>query len=379
MPDRTIKLLRELVSIDSVNPSLVPGGSGENEIAHAILNVMRTAGLDVEITEVAPGRPNVVAVLEGRGPGRSLMLCGHTDTVGVQGMESPFDPVERDGQLYGRGSQDMKGGVAAMLCAAADLASSGGLSSGRLIVAAIADEEHGSLGAQALVKDWRADGAVVTEPTDLKVAVGHKGFSWIEITTEGRAAHGSRPHEGRDAIFRMGRVLGRLEKLDCELQQRRPHPIQGTASLHASIVGGGRELSTYPDHCVLQVERRTTSEEPDGVALVEIQTMLAALKLEDQEFGYSTRLILDRPPFETPAQHELPQLLLEAVRRIGRKTDRGGVSFWTDAAFLSAAGIPTVVFGPGGNGLHSLNEYVRVAEVLACRDALIELARSFCR
>ena len=175
----------------------------------------------VDVQEVAPGRPNVVGVLDGRAPGRSLMYCGHIDTVGVSGMTRPFDPAERDGQIYGRGSQDMKAGVAAMIGAARVIAESGGLDAGRLIIACVVDEEHSSIGADALVTKWRADAGVVTEPTDLRVAIAHKGFEWVEVETEGRAAHGSRPHEGRDAIRLMGRVLAGLDSLDRELQSDR--------------------------------------------------------------------------------------------------------------------------------------------------------------
>lgn len=185
MSDPTIKLLRKLVAINSVNPSLVPGGAGEKEIASAVAGEMRAIGMDVEVTEVAPGRPNVVGVLEGRARGKSLMFCGHIDKVGVEGMSSPFDPIERDGRLYGRGAGDMKGGVAAMIEAARSLANSGAMKAGRWIVAAVVDEEYASIGAESLIKNWHADAAIVTEPTDLVVSIGHKGFSWVEITTEG--------------------------------------------------------------------------------------------------------------------------------------------------------------------------------------------------
>src|SRR5215471_20854911 len=240
MPDSTIKLLRELIAIDSVNPSLVPGAAGERAIADAIATALRQNGMDVEIQPVTPGRSNVIGLLESGASGRALMLCGHMDTVGVAGMEAPFDPVEKDGRIYGRGSQDMKGGLAAMLGAALFLSGRGKLAKGRLVIAAVIDEEYASIGAEALVTKWKADAAVVGEPTDLKIAVGHKGFEWVEITTEGIAAHGSRPADGRDAIMRMGRVLSRLEKLDRALQSRAPHAIHGTASLHASIITGGR-------------------------------------------------------------------------------------------------------------------------------------------
>src|SRR5262245_15920630 len=237
-----LPLLRDLVAIDSVNPTLVPGAAGEAAIGDALAAAMRRAGLDVTVQPVTPGRPNVIGVLEGRAKGRTLMFCGHTDTVGVAGMADPFTPVERDGRLYGRGSQDMKGGVAAMVAAAAALAAKP-LPAGRLVVACVVDEEHSSIGAEALAASWSADGAVVTEPTDLAIAVGHKGFEWIAIDVRGKAAHGSRPADGEDAILRLGRVLTRLEALDAELQARPPHPLLGTASLHASIVSGGRELS----------------------------------------------------------------------------------------------------------------------------------------
>lgn len=378
MSDPTLQLLRELVAIDSVNPSLVPGGAGEGEIARALAEAMRGFGMDVEVAEVTAGRPNVVGVLEGAGPGRSLLYCGHTDTVGVAGMEAPFEPMEREGRLYGRGAQDMKGGLAAMAGAARSLAASGGLSAGRLILAAVTDEEYASLGAEALVRRWRADAAVVAEPTDLTVAVGHKGFSWVEIETHGRAAHGSRPLEGRDAIARMGRVLLHLEALDRKLQSRSPHPVLGTGSLHASLISGGRELSSYPDRCVLQIERRTIAGESVETALAEVEEILSALRREDQDFRASARLIFGRPAYETPPGHELPGALEAALGRIGRPARRGAMTFWTDAAILGHAGIPSVVFGPGGGGLHGLEEYVRIDEVLACREALAELARSFC-
>lgn len=378
MSDPDLQHLKDLVAIDSVNPSLVPGAPGEATVADSVARRLRGFGLDVEVHDAAPGRPNVVAVLEGRSRGRTLMFCGHMDTVGVAGMRAPFDPVERDGRIYGRGAQDMKGGLAAMIGAARLLAGAGGLSAGRLVVAAVADEEYASRGADALVAQWRADAAVVGEPSDLVVAVGHKGFEWVEIQVQGRAAHGSRPEEGRDAILRMGRVLRRLEELDRELQSRRPHPVLGAASLHASLVDGGRELSTYPDRCRLQMERRTITGEDASTAMAEVQAILAGLYAEDPEFEAAANHLFGRTPYETPAGHVLPGLLEDALSRAGRTPRRGGMTYWTDAAILGRAGIPSVVFGPGGAGLHGLEEYVLVDEVLAARAALVDLAHAFC-
>jgi acetylornithine deacetylase len=373
--DPAVRLLKDLVAIDSVNPALVPGARGEAEIADAIARHLRGIGLDVELQEAAPGRPNVIGVLEGRGRGRSLMLCGHIDTVGVEGMAAPFDPVERDGRIYGRGSQDMKGGVAAMIDAARIIAEEG-LPAGRLIVACVVDEEYASIGADTLVTRWRADAAVVTEPTDLRIAIGHKGFAWFEIETRGRAAHGSRPRDGRDAIMRMGRVLHALEQIDRRLQATAPHPLLGTASLHASLIEGGRELSSYPDRCVLKLERRTITGETDTQVLAELRRVLERLQADDPEFEATLTPMFARPPYEIEAGHGLPATL---QRVLGSEAgELIGMSFWTDAAVLGSAGIPAVLFGPGGAGLHSTDEYVHVRDVLRCRDGLAALARAWC-
>jgi len=377
--DPTIRLLKHLVSIDSVNPALVPGAAGESAIARAITTELRSIGLETHIQEVAAERPNVVGVLEGRASGRSLMFCGHIDTVGVAGMTRPFDPVERDGRIHGRGSQDMKSGVAAMIGAARAIVESGGLAAGRLIVACVVDEEHASIGADALVTRWRADAGVVTEPTELAVAIAHKGFEWVEVETEGRAAHGSRPRDGRDAIFRMGRVLAELEALDRALQAGRAHALVGAASLHASLIEGGRELSSYPDRCSLQIERRTIPGEADGSAGREVSLILDRLKAADPEFRAESRTMFARAPYEIEAGHALPAALVRAAADTGTASATIGMSFWTDAAVLGAAGIPSVLFGPTGAGLHGLDEWVDVQSVLSCRGALINLVREWCR
>ena len=273
----------------------------------------------------------------------------------------------------------MKGGVAAMIGAARVIAETGGLDAGRLVVACVVDEEHASLGAEAPVTRWRADAGVVTEPTDLHVAVAHKGFEWVEIETEGRAADGSRPRDGRDAIIHMGRVLGELERLDRELQAGRAHDLVGTASLHASLVEGGRELSSYPDRCRLQMERRTIPGEQEGSGGREIERILERLREQDSEFRGGSRTMFSRAPYEIAATHEVPTGLLTSARAAVAPSRIIGMSFWTDAAVLGAAGIPSVLFGPTGAGLHGLEEWVDLASVLTCRDALVSFARQWCR
>lgn len=368
-----LPLVKDLVAVNSVNPALVPGAPGEGAVAELVRRAMEQAGLAVELQDVAPGRPNVIGVLEGREPGPAVMFCGHIDTVGVEGMTEPFEPKIDGGRLYGRGAQDMKGGVASMIAAAGVLAER--WSRGRLIVAAVVDEEHLSIGAEALVRTWRADMAVVTEPTDLALAVGHKGFAWLEVTVRGRAAHGSRPDEGRDAIARMGRVLGALEALDRDLQARQPVAFQSTGSVHASLISGGRELSVYPDLCTLQLERRTVAGEDASTVEREMTAIIDRLRQEDPAFEAVVRPMAYRPAYTVEAGHALPRALGAALERANRDPTPTGMSFWTDAAVLASAGIPSVLFGPGGAGLHSTTEYVNVSDLYVCRDVLADTVR----
>lgn len=370
----SLSLLRELVAINSVNPSLVPGSPGEGDAAACLEAFFRARRIDVTVTAVAPGRPNVVAALEGARAGPTFLLCGHLDTVGVEAMDAPFSPVERDGRLYGRGAQDMKSGLAACAGVMARLAESG-LESGKVICAAVIDEEYASLGAEALVREWTADAAVVTEPTDLSVAIAHKGFAWLEIDVRGRSAHGSRPDEGRDAILRMGRLLGVLERFDAELRARPTHPLLGSGSLHASRIEGGREMSMYPAHCRVHLERRTVPGEDGERALREVEQMIVALKGADREYDAQARLMLDRPPHVIDERAELSQALLALCADAQLPTTPTGMSYWTDAAILSGAGIPTVLFGPAGAGLHGAVEYVDLASVETCESVLTDLAR----
>lgn len=376
--DSVERLLADLVAIDSVNPTLVPGAAGEAAVARRLVQELEAIGLAVELQEAAPGRPNVVGTLTGRAPGRSLMLCGHIDTVGVSGMAAPFDPAIRDGRMFGRGTQDMKSGVAAMVDAVRVVAGSGGLDAGQVIVACVVDEEHSSIGADALVTRWRADAGIVTEPTDLDIAVCHKGFAWAEITTRGKAAHGSRPADGVDAIVHMGRVLAELGALDAALQGGARHPRLGSASLHASTIAGGHELSSYPDRCTLQIERRTIPGEPAGVLDREIEAIRTRLAAADAAFRASVTPMFSRPPYEIAADHPLPGLLASSARAVGCRAATIGMSFWTDAAVLGEAGIPSVLFGPTGAGLHSVEEWVDLASVRQCRDALASLIRAWC-
>ena len=357
------ELVRELVAIDSVNPDLVPGGAGEGAIGHFVAEWLERAGLEVSVEEVAPGRPNVTAIARGSGGGRTLLLNAHMDTVGVGGMERPHEPRVEDGRLYGRGSYDMKAGLAAAMMAAATVT---GLA-GDVVVAAVCDEEAGSLGTKAFLKSGpRVDAAIVTEPTDLAVAIAHQGFAGFEIETAGHAAHGSQPDLGVDAIVKMGPVLVELGAVAERLRRGPAHPLLGTESMHASLIEGGQEFSTYPQRCLLSGEWRTLPAGSDVVEELRDVVTRSGVTAD-------VRLLFTGEPFEAPADDDIVHLLQRHA-----KADLVGVPYWADSALLAAAGIPTVLFGPRGAGAHADVEWVDVASVARTKDVLVAVAQSYC-
>jgi acetylornithine deacetylase/succinyl-diaminopimelate desuccinylase-like protein len=357
------ELAAELVAIDSVNPELVPGGAGEGELARFVAGWLTDAGLEVEVEEVAPGRPNVVGRARGSGGGDTLLLNAHMDTVGYEGMEAPLEPRVENGRLYGRGAYDMKGSLAAIMVAGAEAAQAG--LRGDVLVAAVVDEEVFSIGAEAAARRYPAHAAIVAEPTELRLVVAHKGFVWMEIETKGRAAHGSRPDLGKDAIVGMGGVLTGLGALAEALLDNPLHPLLGNGSVHASLISGGVELSTYPESCVLSLERRTVPGET--IELVEGQVR----KIAD---GAEVRTTFVREPFEVREDEPVVQ----AVLRHAGGPEVVGAPFWADSAVFAAAGIPTVVFGPGGEGAHAQVEWVDLAELERCKDVYVAVARELC-
>jgi acetylornithine deacetylase len=371
--------LMDLVSINSVNPTLTPEGPGEAEVAAYTMEAMLRIGLQSRLQELAPGRANVIGVLPGRGGGRSLLWNAHMDTVGDNGMLQPFTPEVRAGRLYGRGSQDMKGSLAAMLSAAKALVDAGIQLDGDLILTSVADEEWYSMGTQELLHVCRADAAIVTEPTDLRLALAHRGFIIYDVNTLGRAAHGSRYRDGIDAIAHMGRFLIRLEELSFALPQRPPHPLAGPPSLHASMIQGGTEVSTYPANCHLELERRTIPGETLESATQELQSILDSLSAADPQFQAALHPQLWRAPFEIDPSTTIVHSVQAAVAAVlDRPAETGGAAFWTDAALFAEAGIPSVVIGPVGAGLHSAEEWVDLESCVQLAQILAESAIRFC-
>jgi acetylornithine deacetylase len=371
------ELTARLVEIESINPDIVAGGSGEIEVARFVAEWCERAGLETTLSEAAPGRPNVVAVARGSGGGRSLILNAHMDTVGVAGMTDPFEPRLDGGRLFGRGAQDMKGSLAACMLATVEAARRS--LRGDVLLTAVADEEFASLGTEVVAASLRAHAAIVTEPTDLQLAVAHRGFVHLEVEVTGRAAHGSRPDLGIDAIAKMGRVLVGVEELDRQLRGSLTHPLLGSGSVHASLIEGGQEFSSYPARCVLQAERRTIPGETAAHAERELREIVADAGEGDPDFRAEVRAPISREPFEVSEDTEIVQVVRRhAASVLGHEPKTVGVSFWADSALLAAAGIPTVVFGPVGEGLHTEVEWVDVASLERCVEIYAGVAAELC-
>lgn len=376
-----IRQLEALVRIPSVNPDLVPGAAGETAIARYLANACEELGMRAKIELAAPGRPNVIAVLPGAGParGRSLLINGHTDTVGDAGMEAPFEPRREGDRLYGRGSSDMKAGLVAMLAAVAAVRAASLRLLGDVTLAFVADEEYLSVGTEAVAETYRADAAIITEPSGLRLRIAHKGFVWAKIRAEGRAAHGSDVRAGIDAIFHMGRVLAAIERLEKEVFPRRQHPLLGRPSVHAAFIEGGEGLSTYPPSCTLQIERRTLPGETGATVRAEIEEILAQLSQQDSSFHGTVELIGAREPLQVDPNAEIIRAIDAAAETVlGARPDHVGGAGWTDAALLAAAGIPTVIYGPAGAGGHSAVEYVEIPSIVDCTRVLARTIAAFC-
>jgi acetylornithine deacetylase len=377
--DYTVRTLADLVRINSINPSIAPDGPGEAEIAAYVAAALGALGLETAVHEPERRRPTAVGTLRGAGGGRSLMLNAHADTVGVEGMPEPFSAFIRDGKLYGRGAHDMKGSLASSIGAAKALVDAGVRLRGDLVIAAVADEEYGSLGTADLIERYRVDAAIVTEPTNLDICLAHKGYVWIEVETIGKAAHGSRFTEGVDANMRMGRFLAELDKLERSLRAGPAHPLVGPPSLHAAIVSGGSGLSTYAAACTLKIERRTIPGETEADSVGEIQAIVDRLAAADPTFRAKVKPFFARHPFEVSPGAEIVKVLGRAAREtLGHQPAFVGDTPWMDSALLADAGIETVVMGPRGAGEHSIEEWVDLESVIAMAEILARTAIAYC-
>jgi acetylornithine deacetylase len=369
-----VELLAQLVAADSTNPGLDAGGAGEAAVAAILAARMAAAGLDVDVWDAAPGRPNVVGRLRGTGGGRSLMFCGHTDVVGA--APEAFVPSVRDGRMHGRGTCDMKAGIAASIAAAELLAADP--PAGDVLLAWVIDEEWQSLGAEALIERYRADAAVLPEQTDLDVVFAHGGFAWYDVRSRGLEAAGGRAELGRDAIAMAGPLLDGIAALDRDLALRATAEW-GRPSVHASTIRGGQGYPSYPAECVLGVERCLMPGESVADSLAEMQRLLERARSADERFDGDCRTVVAREPVQLDRDEPVVRAAVEAAAAVlGHapvvRSDYG----WMDSGILVDAGIPCVVLGPVGDGLHTADEWVDLASVEVCAAVYERLARSFC-
>lgn len=372
-------LLAELIAIDSVNPDLSPGGAGEGAVAGFCADWLARRGFEVHRLERRPGRPSIVAVARGSGDGSSLMINGHLDVVGVADYEGdPWHPLVENGRMHGRGSYDMKAGVAAAMVAAVRATADGPLA-GDLILALVADEEHASFGTEEVLERFTADAGLVVEPTELEIVVAHKGFAWFDVEIVGTAAHGSRPDLGVDAITMAGHFLVRLERLGADLAAGPSHPLLGTGSVHASIIEGGEGASTYPARCRITLERRTVPGEDGDSVEAELTAVLDALTRTVPDFRYRLTRGVERTPLETPPDAPIFEVLRRNARpHLGHEPSIRGEAFWTDAALMDDAGIPSVLFGVAGAGAHAVTEWVDLGSLDHLNSILTDTIVDFC-
>ena len=375
-----LRLLQDFIRIESVNPNLVTGGAGELEIASYIEERLKEIGLEVQTQEVEENRTNVIGLLKGTGEGKSIMLNGHIDTVSIDGMNiEPLNPKVEHGKVYGRGALDMKSSLAAMIMAAKSVVESGMKLKGDVLLTFVVDEEYRSSGTEKLIEAYFADAAVVCEPTNLGVGIAHKGFVWARIEILGKRAHGSLPDEGVDAITKAGKVLVEIEKLDTEHLRYKHHPLLGPPSVHASIIRGGIELSTYPDWCEVQLERRILPEEDYSTFEHEIGDIIERIESEDGDFKARSNVFFWRPALEVSPDQVIVQSLYKAATRVLRKEPvLCGVNWWLDSALFAEAGIPVAIFGPSGKGLHASVEYVDFDSVIATTNVFIHTIVDLC-
>jgi acetylornithine deacetylase len=377
--DYLLRTLTRLVQTPSINPAFGGGTTNERDVAAYVAAELSALGMELTHSEPEPGRVSVVGRLRGRGGGRSLMLYAHHDTVGIEGMADPFSAEVREGRLYGRGAYDMKGSLAACLTAVKAVRDSGQPLAGDLVIAAVADEEVASIGMADVLTKVRTDAAIVTEATELRVCLAHKGFCWIEVETVGRAAHGSRFQDGIDANMRMGRFLAQLDQLEQELRASAPHRLVGPPSLHAAVLRGGTGTSTYAAHCRLEIERRMIPGETEASVVGQVQSIIDRLASQDSTFRATARPFLTRESFEVDPDAAISRAVRSASTRVlGAEPPLIGEPHWMDSALLSATGIETIVLGPCGGGAHADVEWVELDTVVQAAEIYALAATEYC-
>jgi acetylornithine deacetylase/succinyl-diaminopimelate desuccinylase family protein len=365
-PESLFATLADLIAINSVNPQY-PGGPGEGRLAEYIGDYFRKNSIPFEYQTVFEGRPNVIAKLDGKRNGRTLVLEAHMDTASELSMSrAPFQPVREGNLLYGRGSCDTKGGLAAMLHAVKALRDAEvQLSTSAVLVAAV-DEEHSFRGVvKFLEKGIKADGAIVAEPTDLDAVVASKGVLRWRLRTRGRAAHSSKPHLGINAVTKMARIIVAIEEKFPAVFQSRQHPLLGLPTLNVGVIQGGLQVNQVPDSCTIELDRRLLPGETKESVWNEFETLLSQLQACDPELEVEMdEPMLEDCVLETDPSERIVQVISRVLREVTGHNHLVGVPYGSDASKLARAGIPSVILGPGNiNQAHAAVEYVDLDQV----------------
>ena len=374
------ELLSDLVRIDSVTPWLIPDGAGEGAIARFMADWLAPLGVEVELEEVEPGRPNLVARLPGTGGGRSLCLNAHSDTVGYANWaDRALIPERRGDRLIGVGVADDKASCAVGLLVLRELARSGSRPRGDVVLACTIDEEGSSIGTVDLVRRHTWDGAIVLEPHEVElVVVEHQGFGWLDIIVHGKPAHGSAPDDGIDAIVHMAQVVDGLAALDARFKAR-PDPRNGRTVLHTGTIAGGTDYATYPSRAILGIEIGTQPGETMAARVADIEAIFEDCRSRLPGFSAEIRIQVERDPFRAEAHEPLLAAALAAGRRtLGQPLQEVGLNAWTDAALMQAAGIPTILFGPTGGNYHAPDEWVSLPTCVQAVEIVTAAAADFC-
>jgi acetylornithine deacetylase/succinyl-diaminopimelate desuccinylase-like protein len=377
---QVVELLGALVRIESVTPWLIPTGSGEAKVAAFIADWLDSAGADVEIVDVEPGRPNVLATLRGAGGGPTLCLNAHSDTVGYEGWpDEALVPRVDGGRMYGLGAADDKGGCAAAMLTLASLAASGTRLRGDLLVACVADEEGISIGTEHLARQGGIDAALVLEPAPTnELVVEHQGFGWIDVIARGVAAHGCEPDVGVDAIVHLAEVITRLHRLDRAVFQRQPSLLNGRTVFHTGTVTGGTDYATYPNFAKVGIEIGTQPGEHLSERVAEIEAIFAEIAKTERGFSGEVAVRLEREPFVAEGHEALQEIVVAAMTSVlGAEPKITGLNAWTDAALMQAAGIPTLLLGSTGGNLHTAGEWASISELVKLCDILERVARAY--
>lgn len=374
-----VNTLKKLVQTNSVNPHLDPDGKGEQEIGIYISDLLESLHVETSINSLGPDRLNVIGTLKGSGTGKSIMLNAHMDTVGIKGMEDPFSATIKDGKLYGRGAYDMKGSIAAMLAMAKAIKEQNIELAGDVILAFVADEEFESVGTQQLIKTYKTDAAIVTEPTNLDICLAHRGFGVYEITTRGKTAHGGNHNDGIDANSKMGLLLAELHALAKKLLDKKGHPLLGQASLHVPVMKGGQSLFIYAEECTIKVERRTLPGETKEDVIKELENIVEKLVKKDKNFKATIKPVIWREPYEISRQSKVVKTLQECATNIlNCQPAYIGHSWWEDSGLIGKSGTETVIIGPSGGGIHEHIEWVDLQSVIDLSQILLQTTVNYC-